>query len=62
MQPKLPDTPGVEAAGEIEAVGSGVTNLKPGTRVAAMGSRAYSEYALAPAAQVISDSGLPLVR
>ena len=53
MQPKLPDTPGFEAAGEIEAVGDGVTNLKRGQRVAAMGSKMYAEYALAPATQVI---------
>ena len=53
MQPKLPDIPGFEAAGEIEAVGPGVTNLKPGQRVAAMGSKMYAEYALAPATQVI---------
>ena len=53
MQPQLPDTPGLEAAGEIEAVGAGVTNLRPGQRVAALGSRMYAEYALAPATQVI---------
>ena len=53
MQPKLPDTPGLEAAGEIEAVGAGVTNLKPGQRVAALGSKMYAEYAIAPATQVI---------
>ena len=53
MQPQLPDTPGLEAAGEIEAVGAGVTNLKPGQRVAALGSKMYAEYALAPATQVI---------
>ena len=53
MQPKFPDTPGMEAGGEIEAVGAGVPNLKPGQRVAAMGSKMYAEYALAPAAQVI---------
>ena len=53
MQPKFPDSPGLECAGEIEAVGTGVTNLKPGQRVAAMGSKTYAEYALAPAAQVI---------
>ncbi len=54
MQPKFPDTPGFEGAGVIEAVGDGVTNLKPGQRVAAMGSKMYAEYALAPAAQVIA--------
>ncbi|MGO9452586.1 MAG: quinone oxidoreductase family protein [Candidatus Binataceae bacterium] len=53
MQPKLPDVPGLEAAGEIEAVGEGVSNFKPGARVAALGSRTYAEYALAPANQVI---------
>ena len=53
MQPNLPDTPGLEAAGEIEAVGAGVANLKQGQRVAALGSKMYAEYALAPAAQVI---------
>src|SRR5258708_18349760 len=53
VEPKLPDTPGFEAAGEIEAVGAGVTALKPGQRVAALGSKMYAEYALAPATQVI---------
>src|SRR5579863_9852936 len=53
MQPKLPDTPGLEGAGEIEAVGAGIANLKPGQRVAAMGSKMYAEYALAPATQVM---------
>src|SRR5271167_1892370 len=53
MQPKLPDTPGLEAAGELEAVGEGVPNLKAGQRVAALGSKMYAEYALAPAMQVI---------
>ena len=45
-----------EAAGEIEAVGAGVPNLKPGQRVAALGSKMYAEYALAPAAQRPSSS------
>src|SRR6202140_5790367 len=53
MQPQLPDTPGFEAAGEIEAVGAGGENLRPGQRVAALGSEMYAEYALAPATQVI---------
>lgn len=51
-EPKLPDTPGFEGAGEIEAVGAGM-NLKPGMRVAFVGAKSYAEYALAPAAQVI---------
>jgi NADPH2:quinone reductase len=54
IQPQLPDTPGFEASGEIEAVGAGVPNFKPGQRVAAMGSKMYAEYALAPASQVIA--------
>src|ERR1700688_3384778 len=54
MQPQLPDTPGFEGAGEIEAVGAGVTNLRAGQRVAPIGSKMYAEYALAPAAQVIA--------
>ena len=46
VKPKLPDTPGLEAAGVIEAVGDGVTNLRLGTRVAAFTSKSYAEYAL----------------
>jgi NADPH2:quinone reductase len=53
MQPKLPDTPGLEAAGEIETVGAGVTQFKPGQRVAALGMKAYAEYMSANAAQII---------
>ncbi|HEY6419115.1 MAG TPA: quinone oxidoreductase [Candidatus Binataceae bacterium] len=53
VQPKLPDTPGLEVSGIVDAVGEGVTNVKAGMRVAALGSKAYAEYALAPAAQVI---------
>ena len=53
VKPKLPDTPGLEAAGVIDAVGEGVTNLRPGTRVAAFASKTYAEYCLAPAFMVI---------
>jgi len=53
VKPKLPDTPGLEAAGVIEAVGDGVTSLRPGTRVAAFASKSYAEYCLAPAPMVI---------
>jgi NADPH2:quinone reductase len=50
----LPFTPGNEGAGTVEAVGSGVTDLKPGDRVAyAMQRGSYSEYALVPAAQLV---------
>lgn len=53
LKPKLPDTPGLEAAGVIEAVGDGVTSLRPGTRVAAFTVKSYAEYCLAPVPMVI---------
>ncbi len=53
VKPKLPDSPGMEVAGVIEAVGDGVTNLRPGMRVAALTSRAYAEYCVSPAFMVI---------
>jgi len=41
---QTPFTPGAEAAGVVEAVGDGVTSVKPGDRVAyAHGSGAYAE-------------------
>ena len=52
-KPSLPDTPGLEAAGVIEAVGAGAEQLKAGTRVAAIGNKTYAEYSLVTAAQVI---------
>jgi NADPH:quinone reductase len=46
----LPFTPGQEAAGTVEAVGSEVTGLQPGDRVAyAMHRGSYAEYAVVPA-------------
>src|SRR3989475_2870160 len=53
IKPKLPDSPGMEVAGVIEAVGDGVTNLRPGMRAAAFTSRAYAEYCVSPAFMVI---------
>ncbi|HVA41773.1 MAG TPA: quinone oxidoreductase [Candidatus Binataceae bacterium] len=53
IKPKLPDTPGMEAAGVIDAVGAGVEGLSPGMRIAAVGLKAYAEYALFHANQVI---------
>ncbi len=54
VKPKLPDTPGMEAAGVVEAVGEGVTDVGPGARVAAFTSKSYAEYCLAPASMVIA--------
>ncbi len=46
----LPFTPGMEGAGVVEAIGPGVTELRPGDRVGyAMQLGSYAEYALVPA-------------
>jgi NADPH:quinone reductase len=54
IKPPLPYTPGSDGAGVIEAVGSGVTKVKPGDRVytAKTISGCYAEYALAQEDQV----------
>lgn len=50
----LPLTPGSEAAGVVEAVGPGVTEVAPGERVAyAMARGSYAEYAVVPASLLI---------
>jgi NADPH2:quinone reductase len=51
---KLPHALGMEAAGVVEAVGEGVTHLKPGDRAAyaSQPPGAYSEARVMPAAQV----------
>ena len=53
VKPKLPDTPGMEAAGVVEAVGDGVTGVRPGMRVAAFTVKAYAEYCQAPESMVL---------
>lgn len=54
IKPPLPYTPGSDAAGEVEAVGQGVTKSKRGDRVytAKTVTGAYAEYALALESQV----------
>jgi len=51
---QLPFIPGGEFAGTVDAVGDGVTELKPGDRVAtANGMAAYADYAIAPAGKLV---------
>src|SRR6266478_1205792 len=54
IKPPLPYTPGSDAAGTIEAIGSGVKKVKPGDRVytAQTVTGAYAEYAVALEDQV----------
>ncbi len=50
----LPFTPGVEAAGTVDALGSEVSGLKEGDRVAyAMQIGAYAEYAVVPSWKLV---------
>jgi NADPH2:quinone reductase len=50
----LPFTPGSEAAGVVEAVGEGVTEVALGDRVAyAMARGSYAEYAVVPSWQLV---------
>ncbi len=53
VQPALPFVPGTEVAGTVDAVGEGVTRLKPGDRVVAfVGIGGFAEYVCASQAQV----------
>jgi NADPH2:quinone reductase len=54
VKPKLPYTPGLDAAGTVEAVGSGVTRVAAGDRVYIAGSLTgtYAELVLCDEAQV----------
>src|SRR5262245_21215729 len=51
---ELPMTLGMEAGGTVTAVGSGVTQVKPGDKVAYTGvPGSYAEYALVPADRLV---------
>jgi NADPH2:quinone reductase len=53
VQPPLPFVPGAEVAGTVDAVGEGVSRLKPGDRVVAfVGTGGFAEYVCAAQAQV----------
>src|SRR5277367_6080215 len=54
IKPPLPYTPGSDAAGTVEAVGDGVTKVKPGDRVytARTVTGAYAEYTIALESQL----------
>ena len=50
----LPFTLGMEGAGVVEKIGPGVTEVRPGDRVAyAMTPGSYAEYAVVPAWQLV---------
>jgi NADPH2:quinone reductase len=48
--PQPPYLAGTEGAGEVIAVGEGVTNLEPGAHVIGVGGGAFAEYMVLPAA------------
>lgn len=58
VKPPVPHIPGGEAAGVVDAVGEGVTGLKPGDRVMAQVGGGFAEYAVAraPAVAKIPDA------
>ena len=51
--PFAPGAPGHEGWGVVDAVGTGVSSLAPGDRVAALTGNAYAEFDIAPEAQVV---------
>jgi threonine dehydrogenase-like Zn-dependent dehydrogenase len=51
--PSEPGSPGHEGWGVVDAVGTGVTSVRVGDRVAALSSRAYAEYDLTDEASVV---------
>jgi NADPH2:quinone reductase len=68
VRPPLPATAGSEAAGVVDAVGEGVTNVKPGDRVASFALGTWAEYFVTAAAGLLplpdaisDDAGCQLV-
>ena len=58
FKPALPFSPGGEAAGVIDAIGEGITDLKIGDRVVAMtGNGCYAEQVVANRAQIVPIPG-----
>ena len=58
FKPALPFSPGGEAAGVIDAVGDGITDLKVGDRVVAMtGNGCFAEQVIANRAQIVPIPG-----
>ncbi len=51
-KPPLPFIGGMEMAGEVDAVGEGVTGFKPGDEVCSGGRGVFAEYAVFPATQL----------
>ena len=55
IKPPFPFTPGAEVAGVVDAVGDGVTSLRPGDRVMAMPhGGGFAEVSIAPASSVFA--------
>jgi NADPH2:quinone reductase len=54
VRPSFPQVPGMEAAGEVDAVGVGVTGVKVGDRVMVLGANAYAEKMLARPSQLFA--------
>lgn len=53
IKPSLPHHPGTEGVGIVDAVGEGVTNVRPGDRVAGGAGGAWSEFYLTHAAGLV---------
>jgi len=54
VRPRFPQIPGIELAGEVAALGEGVTSFKIGDRVMGLGDGAYAELALARADDLVA--------